>query len=625
MSSGLWWRGAIVVLLGVLLYASSLPYPFVFDDKATIVDNTSIRDLWSSRVLVPDREVPTAGRPLVNVTHAVNYAIGGLDPAGYRAVNLAVHLLCALVVLALVRRTLAMPRLPDAIRLHAGAIATGSALLWTVHPLNSEVVEYITERSESLMALCLLTMLYAAQRAIGSRAKTWDTIAVAAGALGMACKESMVIAPLALWLYDRTFAFGSWTAALRARWRLYAALAATWLLLAALIWSGPRAYSAGFSTSVTPWSYLLNQATLIPRYLRLTLWPVGLVVAYGPPLPLALQDVWLGGLIVCVLIAVTLVALVRWPLAGFVGAWFFLTLAPTSSVLPIATEAGAERRMYLALIPLLTAIVAGVQMLIDRGSQTSGGSESSGGSKRTRPTTTTASESQRVVVGFVVAATVALSAATVLRAREYASSLGLAQTVLDRWPTSFGHAIVGTQLAIAGRHDEAIAELRTAAPGYNLARYHLGGELFNRGRLNEALPELQQFVANEPWRAEAVPARTMIGRALMAQRRWTEADVEMRRVLTMAPAHSEARTAALGALADSVFTQERFTEAIGLYQEFLGERPRDVGGTINLGVALAQTGRTREAVELFRRAIQLEPSNPTARRNLAIAMEGMPR
>src|SRR6185295_4352536 len=97
----------------VLVYGGSLSYPFVFDDSVAVVDNASIRDLWSSRVLFPARETPTAGRPLVNVSHAVNYAIAPAAPHGYRTFNLVVHLLCGLLILSLLRRTLALPLVPE--------------------------------------------------------------------------------------------------------------------------------------------------------------------------------------------------------------------------------------------------------------------------------------------------------------------------------------------------------------------------------------------------------------------------------------------------------------------------------------------------------------------------------
>ncbi len=181
--------------------------------------------------------------------------------------------------------------------------------------------------------------------------------------------------------------------------------------------------------------------------------------------------------------------------------------------------------------------------------------------------------------------------------------------MLARWPTPFAHAIVGTQLAILGRHAEAIAELRRAAPGYALARYHLGGELFNQGAINESVVQLQEFVTLEPLLAEAVPARTMIGRAQMLGVKFPEAIEQFRQVLAMTRQGDEAHTAALGFLADALFGAHRFDEAAAAYRAYLVSRPRDVGAFINLGIASAQLGKPADAAEAFQRAIQLDPSN----------------
>jgi tetratricopeptide (TPR) repeat protein len=101
---------AIIVLTGLLAYANSFSGPFIADDEATVVENTSIRDLRSTGVLFPQREVPTAGRPIVNVSFAINYALGGMSVRGYHVPNLATHLLCAVVLFGLVRRTLELAR-----------------------------------------------------------------------------------------------------------------------------------------------------------------------------------------------------------------------------------------------------------------------------------------------------------------------------------------------------------------------------------------------------------------------------------------------------------------------------------------------------------------------------------
>ena len=166
-SRGHWWRIAIVLVAGILTYANSLSGPFILDDQSTIADNQQIREWWSpSSVLVPETDTAIAGRPIVNLSFAVNYAIGGLDVRGYHAGNIAIHLICALLAFGVMRRTLELPRMRDRFGGSSANLACAVALLWVVHPLNSEVVDYLTERTESLMALFYLLTLYASIRAI---------------------------------------------------------------------------------------------------------------------------------------------------------------------------------------------------------------------------------------------------------------------------------------------------------------------------------------------------------------------------------------------------------------------------------------------------------------------------
>ena len=98
-------------------------------------------------------------------------------------------------------------------------------------------------------------------------------------------------APLMVALYDCAYVFDSWKQALRRRRRFYLSLFATWLVLAAMISSGPRAAVAGFSSGVSPWTYLLNQAEILTHYLRTAVWPTRLVFAYGEPRAITLREV----------------------------------------------------------------------------------------------------------------------------------------------------------------------------------------------------------------------------------------------------------------------------------------------------------------------------------------------
>ena len=601
-ASRLWWRIILLVTAGAVIYANSVDSPFIFDDSVSVINNTSIRG-WSSQMFAAGREVPTAGRPLVNASMAVNYAIGGLDVRGYHLWNIGLHLLCTALLFALVHCTLLLSRVPEWLRQQAVNLSLAIALLWCVHPLNSEVIDYITQRSESTMALAYLLTIYASSRAFESpRRIGWQALAVAACGAGMACKESMVTAPIAVVLYDATLVFGSLAEALKRRWRFYAALASTWLILAALLRTGARVYSAGFSTRESAWTYLLNQTIMIVRYLRLAVWPSSLVVNYGWPRTLTLIDVLPYAPIVLACLALTAAALWRRPVIGLLGAWFFLTLAPTTSILPIATEAGAERRMYLPLIALIALAVIGLAWIA-----------------RQRP------RGAAIATTLATLATIALGTATVARNREYASPLGLAETALARWPTPSAEASVAQELAVVGRHDEAIARLRDVAPRFSRAYYHLGGELFNQGRTDEALAPLEQFVRLEPALAEVVPARTMMGRVFMLQKHWPQAEEQLRLVLSMTAPRDMAHTTALGFWADTLFAQEKFGAARTAYESYLQARPDDAGAVTNLAVSLSALGDVDGAVTMFRRAVEMNPRDPQARRNLEIALQDQAR
>ena len=579
------WRAAIILLAGTIVYAGGLSGPFVLDDFVSIVDNPQIRE-WSNpeAVLFPRRELPTAGRPLVNVSFAVNYAIGGLEPLGYHLVNLAFHLLSGLLVFGIVRRTLHAP-------VNLGFAA---ALLWTLHPLNTEAVNYLTQRTELMMAFFYLLTLYASIRAVGSRTRAWSTVAVVSCFAGMACKESMVTAPLIVILYDIVFVFRSPREAINTRWRFYAALCTSWILLGALVWQGPRVRSAGFSTDVSPWTYLLNQTMMIARYLQLAIWPRNLVASYGPPVPLTLGDVWPYALLVLALLTLSAVTLVRRPKLGFLAIAFFVTLAPTSSIIPIATEVGAERRMYLPLVALVVLAVVAASFLTR--------SRSSAGA------------------ATVAIAAMMFSIATVARTREYASPVLLARSAVERYPTSTAHHQLGVALLVAGDRDAAMNELRQAIPGAPRAHYTLGVELVKEGKTNEAIEQFQAFLREQPNLVEAITARQLLGRALAQQQRWSEAIEQEQQVLTMNPSEAQ-RLDTHALLAEALFGAERFQDAIAHCLEYLRARPRDGRVLTRLGISLVAIGRLGDAIAAFRRAADAAPTDADAQLNLASALE----
>ena len=151
-----WLATAVIAIAAVAVYANGLGGPFVFDDNSDIVENTSIRHLWPPwRAVVAHAKGKTylCTRPVANLSFALDYALGGLHTLPYHLTNVAVHLAAGLLLFGIVRRTLLLPRLQERFGPAATPLALTAALLWTVHPLNTQAVTYVVQRYESLMGM----------------------------------------------------------------------------------------------------------------------------------------------------------------------------------------------------------------------------------------------------------------------------------------------------------------------------------------------------------------------------------------------------------------------------------------------------------------------------------------
>lgn len=528
-------------------------------------------------MLAAPQQSGVAGRPVVNVSLALNYALGGLDPFGYHAFNLGVHLIAALLLFGLVRRTLERPPLAARHGPAAAPLAGAVALIWLAHPLQTEMIDYVTQRTESIAGLFYLLTVYAAARATAASTgeRAWCAIAVGACGLGMASKESMVTAPLIVLLYDVVFNERRASAALRQRPRFYAALFATWVILAALVASGPRSHSAGLSAGVTPWAYLLNQAPTIVTYLKLTVWPRPLVFDYGMPATLAFRDVLPHALLLVALLAATAVAWRRARALAFPGLWFFITLAPSSSVIPIATEVGAERRMYLPLAAVVVLVVVAARVLMD--------------AALAGPAS---SRQRRWAAVCVLGATyAALATLTLRRNAEYHDPIDLWRTVVERRPGGRAHYNLAVELKAVGRRDEAIDHYRQAVVDNPEAHYALGFELEADGRYDEAIAHFREYVRLQPDDLNVIRAYILLGRALTEQERLDEASDAFRQALRRQPSNADAH---LG-LADALAQQDRFDDAINEYERHLRLRPGNAVAREHLDLVLRARERARAA------------------------------
>jgi Flp pilus assembly protein TadD len=586
-----------LVAAALLAYGNSLQGSFVYDDQPAIRENPHIRALWPpSLVLAAPPEAALARRPVVGVSFAVNYALGGLDVRGYHVVNIAIHVAVTLLVFALLARALGGPRPPrgsgrapetsaagERGRARAVWLAAATALLWTTHPLLTDAVDYVVQRTELLMSLfLLLTIAGIARAADSARPARWLGLSVFACALGMASKEVMVVAPLLALLYDRAFLSGSFASALRSRGRAYAALAATWLLLGALIVVTPSTQRAGALAEILrPVDYLMTQAGVILHYLRLAIWPAPLSIVYDDWTIARGVDALVLGAVVVALLAVTVWLQRARPGLGFAGAWFFLILAPTSSLLPIPSEIAAERRMYLPLV----AVIAVLVLAYDRGI---------GGVVR-----------RKWALAPVLLAALALGGATRARNEVYRDEAGIWRDVLGKHPRSVTARInLGYLFEREGRLAEALALYEDALarrPESSVARTNVGAVHLAMGRPEEAVSALREAVRLAP---DFARARVNLGAALIAARRVGEGVEELEEAVRLDPWSVKAHNN----LGFGYALQERHDAALSETETAVRLDPVSAKVRFNRAFALKGAGRGTEAVAELREATRLDPS-----------------
>ncbi len=588
------WLAATVLAVGIgLVYLPAIRVPFVFDDSATVVENASITKLWpligtaeNPGPLNASPGTPTAGRPLVNLSLAINYHFGGLNPVGYHVFSIAIHFLTSLLLYAILCRTLVLPYFAGRFAAVARWLALAVAILWALHPLQTEAVIYATQRSELLMAFFYLATLYCGLRywsalspplplPLGEgrgegalerdsqlqHSTVWLTLATIACLCGMASKEVMVSAPLMVLLFERTFVAGSLAAALRRSWPLYVGLAATWLLLLFLRLGLPHSEAAGFGLGVPAISYWLTQSKIFLMYLKLAVWPWPLLIHYQLPYLNTFSAAWMYVLPVLLLGIVTLVLLWRNHPLGYLGTWVFAILSPTS-IIPIIIEMAAERRMYLPLASLVALFVIGAYLLFQHMSS--------------RPVAVmyqrleVRSPIAAVMTAFVLFLVLACALRSAERLAEYESKLGLWEQVLRFQPQNpVAHVSIGHELEEAGEFSAAAEHYRQAirtAADPALAHFELGVALLKQGTHAEAVTEFEKA-------ARLQPDNSLIRNNLAA----------------------------------ALYMAGRYREAVAACRAALDLQPKSWWCHNHLGMALKNVGDYSEAIASFERAVELKP------------------
>jgi protein O-mannosyl-transferase len=562
------------------VYGPAIRSPLVFDDYVSVIDNPSVHSLWplvgdSTRPgpFNPPKDLPTSGRPLVSLSLAFNYCVGQTDPFGYHLVNLTVHILSALLLMAIVRRTLSLDFFGGRFSETSELLALCVALLWAVHPLQTEAVNYVTQRTELFVGFFYLAALYSSIRywlSIPAAARgTWATLASLACLAGIACKEVMVTAPLVILLFERTLISGTFREALRRSWRLYVGLSLSWMLCAYLNFDAPRGRSAGFQLDVPVYVWWLTQAKVLAMYLRLAVWPWPLVIHYDIPYLRTLGEAWPW--VVPLAIGIIIAGWMFWRrrVAGLLVLSALIILSPTL-IVPIVTESAAERRMYLPLALLIALAVVGSYWLMAQLAQAH-------------------RRESRKLFWLHVGTTFGVCAVLAI-------VLGI---------------VSGRRLSAYGDELTLWADALLHEPNDPLIRNDFGNALLQRRQIPQAMAQFDEALRICPTYAEA---HNNLGIALSKTAKLPEAISHYREALKYRPNFPEAHHNFGTALADSGQTQEAIDE-LATAMRLKPSLAPEINCT--MGVILNRAGRVKEAIDHYLEARWLDPENPAAYNNLA--------
>jgi 4-amino-4-deoxy-L-arabinose transferase-like glycosyltransferase len=366
-----WVAASLLAMVTAGTFLSGLDGAFVLDDTPRIVRNEEIKTPWDIEAVRRALESEDyANRPVPFYTIALSYALGGLNPVGYRLLNILVHVIAALALMGVVRRTIANHLEVSWLRPRATGLAFTAAVLWAVHPIQTQSVTYICQRFESMMGMFVLLGFYCFIRSLDAhRPNAWRVASTAWLILAIASKETAVFAPWLLLLWDRTFTSGGFISTLRRRRVFYGVV--LMLSLGAIAWLAThgRPDREAMSREMSRLDYLLSQGWVFMQYLRQSVFPTDVYFDFGDKYVaryLTLGHQLAGWVAMGAFVVLTGILVWRRSPWGFLAAWFVVLHIPTAGAVVISTEIGANQRMYLPLAALLTGLAIGAVRGWDR-------------------------------------------------------------------------------------------------------------------------------------------------------------------------------------------------------------------------------------------------------------------
>ena len=509
---------AVLTAVVFAVFSNNYRHDYPLDCGHLLLENSYVRSLkFIPQYFLDGRTLTSLPanadyRPVLQVTHAINYAISGYDTWSWHLTQILLHLVCVLGLYFLCRRILEQFH-PESPLWERATIPAIAALLFAVHPTTSGVINYLSARSSLLTAAFLLpsVVLYMRPRHHDSPAR-FPVAAAILFALALFTKIEAIGGLAVYFFYEvvqtgrrragrsadvaqggllRDIAATCNRATLKRLW-VFVAIAGVYLLC---YWHAMAGYhhAARHAADVTPAVYLYTQTTAWWHYVLSWFAPVHLVaddLTYPIFRSLLAPEVLLA--IAGWVLAAGPIAwsYPRYPYLAFAAASAFAIISPTSSIAPLA-EMVNEHRPYLPLAVLsLTWIVPASLLLFRIG------------------------RSNRVVRAFVTTGLVVLATAffllTFQRNRVFANEESYYRDIIQKAPSSRAYVNYGLTFMRRGQYDEALKYYRLAleqAPNWHIIHINLGLVYQQLGNWDQARYHFDRAVQTEQYSAQALVYR----------------------------------------------------------------------------------------------------------------------
>ena len=482
-----------LVCLIVSVYANALDNEFVFDDFLVVTDNPYVRKPiheWPEFfTLTPGKQVY---RPLRTLSYAIDYQLGGNGPFFYHVSNIVYHWLAACLVFAVSRRLLSPAAFGTSIGVLSARpewrdwIAFGTALIWALHPIQTDAVTYISGRRDILAGLFFLIGSYAFLRLRALEQPdqimrwVWAGTALSAFFIGALAKEVVFIFPAVFFAYDWCREYASETSL----WQnvRHTSVLHRWLYLPFLpVGILGAVYYSPYISNITGWHGGGPLATwsTVPRiwlhYVQLLVYPYTLNADYWRAFPIS-PNFWHAPALFALVLIILLLSSIVWAvrrgqrLVAFSAAWFFITLLPMSHIIP-HKEMVAEHYLYIPSVGFAVLVGLGLAELTHRWRQ--------------------------LGIGLGLILLLAYSARTVVRNQDWQDELSLWQKTVQ---TELSSARVYHNLAVVLHTEKGqLAEAEQfyyraieREPGYAAPHSGLAELYLDQMRYDEALIEAQK-------------------------------------------------------------------------------------------------------------------------------------